>query len=224
MLPSPGPVGVAQVRLHCARADDGFTLIELAVVLLVSAILLAIAIPTFLGVSRSATDRAAQSNLSTALAEVKTMFQPNQSYATVWLAKATLTKTAPEFSWAQKGACTAASPLHCVSEYPVDVLIPDGGRGVILASLSKGGVCWYAVDLEAIPTTTTFTDTGGTVQFLAGTANSKTPNNQKLGAIALMKAGVFYSQKKTPSCDARTPTLKANAWNWGTTYATAPVN
>ena len=49
--------------------DAGFTLIELMVVLLILAILLAIAIPTFLGVTKSANDRAAQSNLNTALSE-----------------------------------------------------------------------------------------------------------------------------------------------------------
>ena len=45
-------------------AEAGFTLIELMVVLLIIAILLAIAIPTFLGVANSAGDRAAQSNLT----------------------------------------------------------------------------------------------------------------------------------------------------------------
>ena len=52
------------------------------VVLLILAILLAIAIPTFLGVTKSANDRAAQSNLNTALINAKTIFQGNnQGYA-----------------------------------------------------------------------------------------------------------------------------------------------
>ncbi len=63
--------------------DAGFTLIELMVVLLILAILLAIAIPTFLGVTKSANDRAAQSNLNTAFVNAKAAFQQNsQSYAT----------------------------------------------------------------------------------------------------------------------------------------------
>ena len=57
--------------------DAGFTLIELMVVLLILAILLAIAIPTFLGVTKSANDRAAQSNLNTALISAKSVFQQN---------------------------------------------------------------------------------------------------------------------------------------------------
>ena len=58
--------------------DAGFTLIELMVVLLIMAILLAIAIPTFLGVTGSANDRAAQSNLNTALTSAKGVYESNQ--------------------------------------------------------------------------------------------------------------------------------------------------
>src|ERR1700689_5035634 len=57
--------------------DAGFPLIELMVVLLILSILLAIAIPTFLGVTKSANDRAAQSNLNTALTTVKSYFENN---------------------------------------------------------------------------------------------------------------------------------------------------
>src|ERR1700691_4616840 len=60
-------------------AEAGFTLIELMVVLLIIAILLAIAIPTFLGVTNSATDMAAQSNLTNALTEGKTLYEANSA-------------------------------------------------------------------------------------------------------------------------------------------------
>ena len=53
-------------RSTTARDDRGFTLIELMVVVLIIAILLAIAIPTFLGARERAADRAAQSNLRNA--------------------------------------------------------------------------------------------------------------------------------------------------------------
>ncbi len=61
-------------------AESGFTLIELMVVLLIMAILLAIAIPTFLGVKSGAQDRAAQSNLTTALTSAKAAYANAQVY------------------------------------------------------------------------------------------------------------------------------------------------
>ena len=65
------------------RSDEaGFTLIELMVVVLIIAILLAIAIPTFLGSRAKAQDRAAQSNLRNALTAEKTYYTDGQTYTT----------------------------------------------------------------------------------------------------------------------------------------------
>src|SRR3954451_24512720 len=64
------------------RSDEsGFTLIELMVVVLIIAILLAIAIPTFLGARSKAQDRAAQSNLRNALTAEKTFYTNSQVYS-----------------------------------------------------------------------------------------------------------------------------------------------
>jgi type IV pilus assembly protein PilA len=58
-------------RLH--NDEDGFTLIELMVVVLIIAILIAIAIPTFLGAQDRARDRGAQSDLRNAVTAAKTI-------------------------------------------------------------------------------------------------------------------------------------------------------
>ena len=64
--------------------EQGFTLIELMVVVLIIAILIAIAIPTFLGARNRANDRAAQSSLRNALTAAKTAYTDTSDYSGVW--------------------------------------------------------------------------------------------------------------------------------------------
>ncbi|MDE3206718.1 MAG: prepilin-type N-terminal cleavage/methylation domain-containing protein, partial [Acidobacteriota bacterium] len=52
---------LSSIKERRDRDEEGFTLIELMVVVLIIAILLAIAIPTFLGARNGANARAAQS-------------------------------------------------------------------------------------------------------------------------------------------------------------------
>lgn len=65
------------LRRRMAKEEEGFTLIELMVVILIIAILMAIAIPTFLGAQKRAQDRGAQSNLRNALTAAKTIATDN---------------------------------------------------------------------------------------------------------------------------------------------------
>ena len=60
--------------------EHGFTMVELMVVVLVIGILIAIAIPTFLGSRNRANNRAAQSNLRAALIGAKSIYSNNASY------------------------------------------------------------------------------------------------------------------------------------------------
>lgn len=68
-------LALLQKRLH--KDEDGFTLIELMVVVLIIAILIAIAIPTFLGAQDRARDRGAQSDLRNSLTAAKTLATDN---------------------------------------------------------------------------------------------------------------------------------------------------
>ncbi len=83
-------------RMRNRLNEDGFTLIELMVVVLIIAILVAIAIPTFLGQRETAQDRAAQSNLRNALATEKTISANDQAYTAT---AADLSAIEPSLDW-----------------------------------------------------------------------------------------------------------------------------
>jgi type IV pilus assembly protein PilA len=79
------------------KDDKGFTLIELMVVVLIIAILIAIAIPTFLGLRERAQNRAAQSNLRNGLTAAKAHFTDQESY--VGFNVATASAIEPSLTW-----------------------------------------------------------------------------------------------------------------------------
>ena len=124
--------------------DAGFTLIELMVVLLILAILLAIAIPTFLGVTGGANDRAAQSNLNTALTTVKAAAaNNNQTYLNIPTNQ--FSTNEPSLTWNQDTAVTTQGPVSWHTS--------QDGNGIVLATYSKNGpTCWYASDNQGTVT------------------------------------------------------------------------
>ena len=60
--------------------DEGFTLIELMVVVLIIAILIAIAIPSFLGFRRNAQDRSAQADVRNVLLAEQAYYTEHEAY------------------------------------------------------------------------------------------------------------------------------------------------
>src|SRR6516164_1589012 len=100
--------------------DKGFTLIELMVVLLIIAILLALAIPTFLGARNTANARSTQENLRNALTAEQTNWTNNQSFATG------LGNLEPSLTWKTGNLAAADKGAPDLSVSPVVATVTGG--------------------------------------------------------------------------------------------------
>ena len=72
---------ILRLQRRFAREESGFTLIELLTVLVIIGILLAIAVPSYLGFKDRANRGAAQANVRSAVPAIETYFADNGTYA-----------------------------------------------------------------------------------------------------------------------------------------------
>jgi len=177
--------------------ESGFTLIELMVVLLIMAILLAIAIPTFLGVKGGAQDRAAQSNLTNGLLSAKALYSSNGSYPTAANFTATMATQEPELTFLTTAVTTAASSQ-------ISFAMSTGGNQIVLVNYSPngGGTCWALSD------------------------NNGDAATVSLGGAPLGDEYAEYKAPSTGCSAAAMDTLLAEAppsGFWNSSYPTAPT-
>jgi prepilin-type N-terminal cleavage/methylation domain-containing protein len=77
------PVGMvgAGARITKLRREEGFTLVEILVVLIIIAVLLGIAIPAYISQRDRANDAVAQADLRVSLPSIEAYFNDNGTYA-----------------------------------------------------------------------------------------------------------------------------------------------
>ena len=124
-------------RIREMKDQDGFTLIELMVVVLIIAILIAIAIPTFLGLRTRAQNRSAQSDLRNGLTAAKAFYTDKETFT--GFNETTAEQVEPSLNFEAAGSKTE-----------VGIIVADAGD-VMLTKQSASNDWFCAVEEDGPP-------------------------------------------------------------------------
>lgn len=119
---------------------DGFTLVELCVVIAIIGLLLAIAVPTFLASQNKAKDRSAQSSLRNSLNAALTVYADSQDYGQLTVASLTLVE--PSRIWLT-ASTVSANPNQVSFDHP-------NSTSFVAAAHSMAGGCFFIRDDRAL--------------------------------------------------------------------------
>lgn len=126
------------MRLRHAHTEDGFTLVELLVVVLIIGILITIGLPTFLGARERAMERSAQADIRNAFLAEKAYYTDGRTYTDV---PADMTAIEPAMSYV-----SGDTPLVAGIVYLLWVPASDE---IYISSKAESGTCFYLMEAAA---------------------------------------------------------------------------
>jgi type IV pilus assembly protein PilA len=127
---------VIQRRMRAHHREEGFTLIELMVVVLIIAILIAVAIPIYVGLRERANDTAAKQGAVTSLKAAKAIHTDSDSYS--FVTPAALEASEPELTYVPGGTVSSGPGV-------VSVNVPDS-QTFVAAVYSHSTTCFFIRD------------------------------------------------------------------------------
>jgi type IV pilus assembly protein PilA len=120
-----------------SRNDDGFTLVELVVIILIIGLLITLAIPSFMRVRQRAADRNAQGNARTGLIAAKSHLLDGADWSTI---NYTLLKAAEPTLDIRYGT------PGVFSSGPKEVAVTSSSSEIMIAVWSISGTCFRAYE------------------------------------------------------------------------------
>jgi type IV pilus assembly protein PilA len=136
--------GAARRRRPPVQFEGGFTLLELTVVVVIIAILIGIAVPSFLTARAQTQEHAAQADLRTAVLAANSAFISTDDQSFDSVTTAVLAGAEPRLRWSTTGVTTGPGSIAALNGQVVET----GTWALGLAVQAGDGTCWYAFQAD----------------------------------------------------------------------------